>query len=316
MNANNISLDFFRQNDLSYMICQIKQADGCVYLPFIYNDFFFNYMVNFEKKFFEFENARNVPIAYDVNLLSIFTGFFMCFEQFVNTLYQILYFLKLNTEIPGEKEAIKLFRKDYKITISEILEILQVDSRELYKTGIINKIAELEDARNYILHGNIGRIKIKKTQLPAIALTINYEDILEELDIIINFINYFRFIIPNIDLMPSVYILVEEAMFSKKLDVYFYDFLIVWVKAVLNKHNLKPTKAYKLLTKPLECLRETFAEDVLINMKMKPEEQYDFNMNNCLTNLKAEAMSRLISEEEIAAHKGLLQLPKFIIKPQ
>ena len=120
------------------------------------------------------------------------------------TLYEILFFYKQQSTIPSEQESLKLFRQDYDKTLQSIFKLIAPDARpEYYAAGLQNKIKELEDARNYILHGNIGRIKTEKTKLPQAPLTINFEDIMEELDIIINFINFFRYVIPHVFFRPK-----------------------------------------------------------------------------------------------------------------
>lgn len=229
------------------MLFNIKYDTNHIALPFIYSDYFDTTTQSFLSYLKHLENMDNNPRCYIAELLQVFTNYFAAFEQFISTLYEILFFYKQQSTIPSEQESLKLFRQDYNKTLQSIFKLIDPDARpEYYRIGLQNKIKELEDARNYILHGNIGRIKTEKTKLPQAPLTINFEDIMEELDIIINFINFFRYVIPHCDLMPNIRIFADSTVYYKRLDEYFYKYLHHYFIKILEKHNLSPTKEYHL----------------------------------------------------------------------
>lgn len=311
------SLDLFRKNDLAYSICQINYKKGCIRLPFVYNDYFDITTIEFMRQLNLFENTNSCPIAYNVLLLQIYTNYFACFEQFVSTLWEILYYYKVSPIFLEEKESLKYFRNEYNKTIDSIFKEITTNKVVYNKTGLTNKIKELEDARNYILHGNIGRIKTKKTSITEFPMTINYEDILEELNIIINFINCFRYIIPNIDLMPSVRIVINEAIFFKKIDKYFYKVVVPYFESLLEKHKLCKTRTYELTTKPMSKEHSTFTQKVEVFVKAIPDEEFNnIEMNNEKTNLYVSALHNIIEQDEPMKMRGKFQLPAFMINTE
>lgn len=317
MKKSQYTLNIFRQNDLAYTLCRINYAVGSIELPFVFNDYFNKTTYDFMNQVLKLENTIQCPVAYNVSLLQIYTNYFACFEQFVSTLYEILYYFIKSKVLLDEKESIKHFRQDYIATIGNILNIINISKIEYARTGLSNKIKELEDARNYILHGNIGRIKINKTKLPHFPLTINYEDIMEEIDIILNFINLFRYILPNIDLMPNIQIIIDEAIFFKPFDEYFYKVVCPYFANVLQKHGLKQTRNYTLTTKSLKPTTSTISNNIAIYTKLTPEKLFSIiEMNKQKTNYYVKHLHNIIKQDEPMKMKGKFQLPKFILNTE
>lgn len=318
MNQQQLTLDIFRQNDLAYTTCHINYEIGSVVLPFLYSDYFNKTTIDFISQLLELENSTICPVTYNVDILQVFTNYFACFEQFISALYAILYFYKVSNIIPDEKESIKLFRLDYKNTINKIFETISISKMEYNRTGLAKKIEELEDARNYILYGNIGKIKIRKTKLPQFPLTIHYEDIMEEIDIIVNFINYFRYIFPNIDLMPNIQIMIGETIFFKQLDEYFYKVLCPYFVNILQKHNLSISKSFILETTSIQPKLSQLAQNITIATRFKASEQvFDLiQMNKQKTNYYVQALHNIIAHDEPTKMKGKFQLPKFMLNSE
>lgn len=316
MKNEELTLEIFRKNDLAYYTVWINYENYSLSIPLPYQDYYNNTLKHFDSSLFEFENLTINPVAYNANLLQIYTNFFACLEQFISTLYIILYFYKVSKIIPDEKNSIELFRQKYTHTINTICEIIEVDKKEFYKTGFMNKIAELEDARNYILHGNIGRIKISKTKLPEVPLTINYEDILEELDIIINVINYFRYIIPHIDLMPQISFSIYHTVIFRPLDAYFYNVLVPYVHLILNKHSLVPTRNYGIKTIPLPSQHSSMVKKIAILINSDSNELFkNIPMNPMKTRYYFNILENFLDKNHIEklAKEGKFELPKFMI---
>jgi hypothetical protein len=311
------TLDVFRQNDLAYTMCRINYEVGSIEIPFVFNDYFNKTTLDFMNQARQLENPIQCPVAYNVSLLQIYTNYFACFEQFVSTLYEILYYYIKSKVLLDEKESIKLFRQDYIVTIGNILNVTNTPKMEYARTGLSNKIKELENARNYILHGNIGRIKISKTGLPHFPLTINYEDIMEEIDIILNFINLFRYVLPNIDLMPNIQIMIGEAIFFKPFDEYFYKVVCPYFANVLQKHGLNQTRNYTLITKSLKPITNAISDNISIYTKVTPEKLFSIiEMNKQETNYYVRHLHNIIGHDESMKMKGKFQLPKFMLNTE
>ncbi|MDO5306465.1 MAG: hypothetical protein Q4E83_01750 [bacterium] len=305
------TLDYFRNNDIGYAICQIKYKNGNIITPFLYNDYFVYTTELFLSELKCFENSSLCPKLYNPNLLTIFTNYFALLEQFVSTVHTVVYYCYKSKIIPNEKESLKLFRQDYSKTIDSIINIINVDKTSFRKTKILNKLKELEDARNYILHGNIGKIKTKYTNLPTYPLSINIEDILEILNILLDLFNYFRFIIPNIDLMPSMKIVVQGAVFFKKFDKYFFEILIPYYKQLLEKQQLTTIRNYEINTVPVSPNLKMLASDVNILYKALEEPRYKIKMNSIQSNYYVIQILKVYGIEEIKEHYGMFQLPAF-----
>lgn len=307
------TLNFFRKNDIGYTICQITYEKGCIITPFLYNDYFTTTTGLFLQELNSLENNTLCPKVYNAKLLTLFTNYFSLMEQFISTIHNILYYYSVSKVIPNEKEAKKLFRQDYMNTLNKIFSILKVDNISLKKTKIYNKIKEMEDIRNCILHGNIGSVKITHTNFPQMPLSINCEDIMEHLSILINLFNYFRYIIPNIDLMPSMVVVIGEGIFFKKLDTYFNEILYPYFLGILNKHGLLPTKTYEINTEQLSPTRYTIAKKVEVFHKCLEEPQFKFKMSKENTNLYSKNILNVYNDKEIKEAQGKFQLPAFMI---
>lgn len=305
------TLDYFRNNDIGYSICQIKYKSGNIITPFLYNDYFVYTTELFLSELKCFENSFLCPKLYNPNLLTIFTNYFALLEQFVSTIHTVVYYCYKSKIIPNEKESLKIFRQDYSKTIDCIIDIINIAKIDFYKTKILNKLKELEDARNYILHGNIGKIKTKYTNLPTYPLSINIEDILEILNILLDLFNYFRFIIPNIDLMPSMKIVIQGAVFFKKFDKYFFEILIPYYKQLLDKQQLTTVRNYEIKTVPVSPNLQMLALSVNILYKALEETQYKIKMNAEQSDYYTLQILKVYSIEEIKKHFGTFQLPAF-----
>ena len=261
------------------------------------------------------ENTTTPPCAYNAYLLQIFTNYFACFEQFVSTLYALVSFYKLNTEAISEFSLHKYFKKDYKHAITTILSAIDADKIAYNKTGLTNKISELECARNYILHGNIGEIKTEKTHLPSFPLSINAEDIMEEIDIIINFINYFRYILPDIDLMPNIRIFLDKTLYWEKFDLFFYNIVCSYFDKVLGKHSLKKSRSYSLTTNSLQTFNNDIVHKLIIIIKALPRPQYKTSFHGYFTtDYFNDELNKNIPPERRKHMADKFMIPRFMVR--
>ena len=305
------NLNFFRNNDLGYSICQIEYERGYIILPFLYNDYLVFTTNLFLNELQYLENSSNCPTVYNTSLSTIFTNYFSLLEQFISTINVVTYYYYQTKTIPDEKTSIKLFRQDYIKSLAEIFNRINIDNIELKKALFYNRIREAEDIRNGILHGNIGKVKIKHTQFPEFPLSINTEDILELVCIILDLFNYLRYVIPNLDLMPSVKIIIDKAVFFKKIDDYFFNILLPYFNKILEKQNLSISKTYKINTNSLKPIQSSIAKRASILYKAIEKPEYKIKMNGNKTYLYNECIMNNYSYEEILEHQNMFQLPAF-----
>ena len=134
------TLELFRRNDLGITICYISYEEHSLVIPFEYNAFFDKNTQNFLSCLNGFENLKTAPWASEAGILQVFTSYFASFEQFISTLYEMLYFYKLKNQIPGKRESEKLFRQGYNSNIKSIFNLSESSRMEFDKTGLINKI--------------------------------------------------------------------------------------------------------------------------------------------------------------------------------
>ena len=311
------TLDDFRQNNLTYMICQIIYNNNTSNItPFVYNHYFEMTVHNFEQQLMNFENEKYPPVAYQPILLSIFANCFSCLEQFISTVYFIAYLSCCSTNIPDDKTLNKMRKKEYHEKISEIFKILQADSKTFSQLNLRKKVKELASIRNYILHGNVGEVKIEKTKLPKFPLTSNYEDVMEELDIIINVIHHFRYIFPNIDLMPQISISYNGTIMYKSLDEYFYKALVPYFESILMKHYLHAIKTYSLSARTLSVTNKLIAKEFLIRINTKGDNLEGYSKNSINTKLFDLSIAKIISSKELSSliMNNTFQLPNFMLK--
>lgn len=311
-----INLEEFRKNDISCLMIIISYAKKKIGVPFTYNDYINTTFYLFIEQLKKLENSPFLPMAYNSTLLIIFTSFFAIAEQIISTIYLILYFYCKSDKIPTIEENCKNFRNDYKKTINKIFSEGNLNSTEFKKNKMFNMLDELANARNHILHGNIGEIKVEKTKLPKNPLTINVADIMEELNIIINLINHFRYIFPKLDLMPQILINYKnpKTFLYKYLDLYFYKVIVPYFEKILEKHNLVEERKYTQFLTQLPYIKENvIAKDITVFMKSESKFK-KIKMNDEKTDFLNSYIYAIVDPKEVLAlaKEQSFQIPCFI----
>lgn len=311
-----VNLEEFRKNDIACLMVVISYTEKKIGIPFTYNDYINTTFYLFVEQLKKLENSPFLPVAYNSTLLIIFTSFFAIAEQIISTIYLLVYFYCKSDKIPTIDENRKNFRNNYDKTISKIFNEGNLDSTEFKRNKMFNMLSELEDARNYILHGNIGEIKIEKTKLPKNPLTINVADVMEELNIIINLINHFRYIFSGLDLMPDIIISYDQqnTCLCRRLDSYFYKVIVPFFEKILEKHNLVEDRKYIQFLTPLSCIKQNvIAKDITVMMKSKSNFK-NLKMNNDKTNYLNSYIRAIVNPKEVLAlaKEQAFQFPSFI----
>lgn len=311
-----MDLEVFRNNKLSYMQCCIQYSDRILCIPFTCSDYLNTALDHFVLGSLQkLENSKNPPVAYDSELLSIFVNIFISLEQFVNTTHTIVYASIVNPDIPENKEAKELFRADFFCTLNKLFKLCDKNSSVNKKNKSINNLLkDLANCRNYIVHGNFGKTKINKTRLPSHPMVLNYEDIMEELNIVINLINIFRYILPGLDLMPNVRIIIANTLVYKKLDEYYYKFLVPYFTKIVEKHSLQLTKDFDLWTSCAKQIKKHFYEKISVVMYIKPDAECDYEMNKKETMYLQECILNLVGRNRInlLLKNGKFEMPNFM----
>ncbi len=281
---SNYSLEHFRKNTFATTICNVEYK-GNLNIEFVitYPDYFNVTILQFVNLLRTFENSLLPPQGYNPELLQIFTSFFTCLEQFTNTFYVMLHFYLEDYDLTN-KSYVDFFKKDYIPRLNTIISMVTDDDLLFKKTGLLSKIRELTLVRNYIVHGNFGKLSINKTSFPRYPFSINYEDVMEELDIIINIIHCFRYTFPNIDLMPYVQIHIGSAIFFKKFDDVFYKVLVPYINNILDKHSFISTKTYRNSCFALPSIKSNIAKSIKFWEQLEHEKEYDYKMRDVKTN--------------------------------
>ena len=311
-----ISLEHFRKNLFTATMCTIKYNNShAIQFPITYTDNFNITTTKFVSLLQQFENNSTTIPGFNAELLQVFTNYFACLEQFTNTLFVMLHFY-LETDAISDKGYLDFFKtQDYKNRLSNVLKLITTNDIPFKKTGLFNKIEEIARCRNYSIHGNLGKLKqVEKTTLPSNPLTINYEDVMEELNLIINIVEYFRYVLPNTDLMPHYTIFIGSAIFNKKLDELLYQVLIPYLNNILVKQGLVATRTYKKIEiEPLKPITSEIASKIELWIQIAPEPVYNYKMNETKTNYWVKYLHNIIGDNEPIEMRGKIQLPQYML---
>ena len=314
-------LNLFRKNDLGYLMLQIAYNNGsAVQIPFIYNDYFEATFSKFLEELQRFENKTQIPNAINPELLSVMVDLFASLEIFFSTLHKICFFFYKEPTIPSDERGMKkIFNKDFLLKINDIFDYAQINSQDYKSAEYYKKLKEFQDVRNYIVHGNIGKIKTKFSTFTDVPLTINYNDIVEAMYLIINTMDYFRYIIPNADLMPDVRVIIKQGndhtIFWKKLDVIIENIINPMYKNILLKHNLTSSIEYHKIDKGMPPTNSTIAKRINVFIKAEMNNIFQHDMSKEQTNYYWEYMPSIISKEEVnkQIQDQTFSLPKFML---
>ncbi|MDO4204244.1 MAG: hypothetical protein Q4D07_07120 [Selenomonadaceae bacterium] len=162
---------------------------------------------------------------------------FMGIEAFVNDVYRM-----------SQIASIGFFKDKKRESLHEriwmILKIIgaesSIEKAELNKTGIMNAIREFEQFRNIMFHGKYDKpVMFKYTMFSEKPINCNIIDVLQAMKIAVQLMECFRFIFAGKDIMPHVFLMVNEKAYFEKMDIIYRCFIVPYFKMIMEKHGLE-----------------------------------------------------------------------------
>jgi hypothetical protein len=169
------------------------------------------------------------------NTYSTIGLWYMALESYITTL------LKLCCLKKGEDFNKKYRNQDLHIRLGSLLELLQIDKKEVFKTGIVNKILEFSQFRNELMHDRHfdKEMSFNRCRFSGIPIFANQVDVLQSFLIVLETTALLRYVIAGLDTMPTVVIQGQDRFAWEKLDVAYMEILLPFFRYALEKHGLK-----------------------------------------------------------------------------
>ncbi len=199
--------------------------------------------------------------------------------------------------------------------LNYLLKKVDFDRERLKKLKIHSQLEDFKDLRNQIVHAGYHKIsKFSNSQFGE-AINLKNADIIQAMVICLKIFNLFRYIIPELDLMPDIRIsLFNGPSVSKKLDYLYEDCYLPALKEILAKHNLRTNITIefpKYSISPVDKLKNI---DMGIRVDSKYEPTYNFSQENTqiVDNYLFEMQKNILREEDIQL--GQFTMPNYYKK--
>lgn len=157
---------------------------------------------------------------------------FISIEAYINSILRIACLIK---KISFEN----LKKKDFGQRIKALFEILEIDRTPFY-AGTFQKIEEFKRYRNELFHDrtNDKLMEFHKTVFSGNPMYANQVDVMQAAAIALETYHSFRYVIPNIDLMPQIIVTQKDSFFYAKIDRLYNEVLKPYFLSTLAKHSL------------------------------------------------------------------------------
>lgn len=226
-------LEDYNNNNLGKCFLYIENHNEKHFIPMNFHDY-----ANIALKYTisdvrEFENANDIVfVGKDSVQASAF--WFLAIEAFVNTLLKYLAY-------DNSVDFVDFKGKCLNGKITQINKFLDFQQADFSKSFPQYKLFEFEDFRNEIFHDRFleNEKKFEKTFLSSRPNLPNLISEIQSLIIAIEFFNYYRFVIYNIDFMPNICLGPKDSFFFEKLDKIYSEIIEPSIKFSLKKHNLQ-----------------------------------------------------------------------------
>jgi hypothetical protein len=157
---------------------------------------------------------------------------FISIEAYINTLLRI-------TCLAMGKSFDSFKTKDFGARIKTLLDILEVDRTPFYK-GPFQRLEEFKRYRNELFHDRTDDqpLEFQKTSFSKNPMYANQVDAMQASIIALEVYEAFRYVLPNIDLMPQIMITKASSFFFFPIDRLYNEMLRPYFEATLSKHSL------------------------------------------------------------------------------
>lgn len=284
-------LEDFRKNDLGQIYAWFPQKgddESSMFLvtyPYYSIKAFYFSCQNLEQleQSQDFVNQGNVSI-------SAIGFWFLAIEAFLNTLLKVACFLT-------DRDFKKFKGKELNSRISATFELLEIDGKNFYESGIFSRFREFQTFRNEVFHDRSfnSRVEFHKTSFSAVPYLANQVDVIQASSIALEIFQSFRFVYPGLDLMPNVYIKKDSSFGYLKYDLLYKKIVQPLFSQSLAKHDLTTD----FTAEPTEIsLPETLiskVREVEFCMRALPREELTHSVNATETSISAVLFSQVSS---------------------
>ena len=199
---------------------------------------------------------------------------FISVEAFVNTLLRIA--CRFRTASFDE-----LKKRDIRSRVSSLLEVLEVDEKAFYTSGIFQRFNEFQAFRNEMFHDRTGETELvfNKTKFSSVPHQATQVDAMQAAIISLEIFHAFRYVYAGLDLMPDIVVQKGDSFGHVKFDLLYTRLLRPFFCGVLVKHKLTSELMLDPTLMELDVSRIADACDVGIVIKAVQEDKFKFLPN-------------------------------------
>lgn len=199
---------------------------------------------------------------------------FISVEAFVNTLLRIT--CRFRNDSFNE-----LKKREIGSRLSSLLEVLEVDKKAFYSSGIFQRFEEFKAFRNEMFHDRTGETELafNKTKFSSVPHQANQVDAVQAAIISLEIFHAFRYVYAGLDLMPDIFVQKDDSFGHVKFDLLYSKLLRPFFYGVLVKHKLTSDLTLAPTLMELGVSRIAAAGDVGIVIKAIQEDKFKFLPN-------------------------------------
>lgn len=212
---------------------------------------------------------------------------FISIEAYINSILRIACLVQ-------KQSFDTLKKKDINQRIKSLFEILDVDRTPFY-AGTFQKLEEFKRYRNELFHDrtNDNPMVFHKTVFSENPMYANQVDVMQAATIAYEIYQAFRYVVPNIDLMPQVMVQKEDSFFFEKIDILYAKVLKPYFLSVLAKHSLTSSiilaedvitleESLKLSETPIHVITKAVSDEKFIATASKEKTQIGKDLFDCI----------------------------------
>lgn len=205
---------------------------------------------------------------------------FISVEAFVNTLLRIA--CRFRNDSFDE-----LKKRDIGARLSSLLEVLGVDKKVFYTSGMFQRFEEFKAFRNEMFHDRTGETELvfRKTKFSSVSHQANQVDAVQAAIISLEIFHAFRHVYAKLDLMPDIFVQKDDFFGHVKFDILYGKLLRPFFDGVLAKHKLISDLVLAPTLMELAVSTIAAAGDVAIAVKAVQEDKFKFLPNEQNTSI-------------------------------
>jgi len=213
---------------------------------------------------------------------------FIAIESFVNSLVRIA--CRMRDENFREYKG-----KDLGIRLKYLLDMPKVNSVELYKSGIFQRLEEFKTFRNEIFHDRTWEndLRFHKTSFASSPSRANQVDCMQAAIIALEISHAFRYIYDGLDLLPDILVHKEDSFGFIKFDIVYSEFLRPFFVESLKKHGLDSDIVLVPSILALATTDISVKGDVGVIVKAVQEKEFEYSPNEAVTTIGADLFKNL-----------------------